>query len=133
MMIPRSLSAGTAAPPEAALTQQADAIVLPEAERVLRRAIYTAPIVNVTLPGHSKGVKFAAWSPDGKQVVTAGLDNTARIWDASSGVELQRLEGHTSEVRSASWSPDGQRSHRQPDKTIRSGMHSPRTIEAISN
>jgi WD40 repeat protein len=30
--------------------------------------------------GHESGVYHAAFSPDGKRVVTASYDNTARIW-----------------------------------------------------
>src|SRR5262249_9133553 len=37
------------------------------------------------LNGHSKPVVRAAFSGDGKRVVTASGDNTARIWDAESG------------------------------------------------
>src|SRR6516165_5544357 len=40
------------------------------------------------LNGHSKPVKTAAFSGDGKLVVTASDDNTARIWDAESGREI---------------------------------------------
>ena len=32
---------------------------------------------------------------DGKRVVTASFDNTARIWDADSGKEIALLKGHT--------------------------------------
>ena len=36
-------------------------------------------------------------------------DNTARLWDAASGQELQVLRGHEDTVRSAVFSPDGAR------------------------
>ncbi len=39
-----------------------------------------------------------AFSPDGKRVVTASDDNTARIWDAESGKEIAVFKGHTKSV-----------------------------------
>jgi hypothetical protein len=53
-------------------------------------------------------VLSAAFSPDGKRVVTASDDTTARIWDADSGTEIALLKGHTGS-ESASFSPDGKR------------------------
>ena len=38
-------------------------------------------------------VTAAAFSPDGTRIVTASQDNTARVWDATTGKELARL-GH---------------------------------------
>src|SRR6516162_5090406 len=61
------------------------------------------------LNGHSKPVKTAAFSGDGKLVVTASDDNTARIWDAGSGREIAVLKGHTDNVLSAAFSGDGKR------------------------
>ena len=49
----------------------------------------------------------AAFSPDGTRVVTTSLDNTARLWDATSGAALVTLDGHTRNVYSAGFSPDG--------------------------
>ena len=46
------------------------------------------------LKGHSEFVISAAFSGDGKRVVTASEDKTARIWDAESGKEIAVLKGH---------------------------------------
>jgi WD40 repeat protein len=61
------------------------------------------------LAGHALPVVSATFSPDGKQIVTASLDETARIWDAAGGKLLQTLKGHTCGVVSAIFSPDGKR------------------------
>jgi hypothetical protein len=62
-----------------------------------------------TLKGHSGPVLGASFSGDGRRVVTASKDNTARIWDAESGKEMAVLRGHTGDVRSAAFSGDGRR------------------------
>ncbi|HYE65089.1 MAG TPA: WD40 repeat domain-containing protein [Pyrinomonadaceae bacterium] len=58
---------------------------------------------------HSNLVLGAAFSPDGKQIVTASLDDTARVWEASTGTMVAELRGHREGegVNSASFSPDG--------------------------
>ncbi len=55
--------------------------------------------------GHTDLVRSASFSADGKYVVTVSDDNTARIWEASSGKEVRLL--HMERVRSASFSSDG--------------------------
>lgn len=60
------------------------------------------------LKGHQEWVISASFSPDGKRVVTASGDSTARVWDVS-GKQLAELKGHQEWVRSASFSPDGKR------------------------
>ena len=52
----------------------------------------------------------AAFSPDGKRIVTASQDKTARIWDAATGKPIgEPLKGHEDAVMSAAFSPDGKR------------------------
>ena len=46
-------------------------------------------------------------SPDGRRMVSASADHTARIWDALSGAQLSVLSGHNDAVFSAAFSHDG--------------------------
>jgi len=56
---------------------------------------------------HSDSVNSAAFSPDGTRVVTASRDQTARIWDARTGLPLSPPLHHDSEVVQALFRPDG--------------------------
>ena len=51
----------------------------------------------------------AVFSPDGRRVLTASEDRTARLWEADSGKLLTTFQGHTDMVKSAVFSPDGRR------------------------
>ncbi len=56
------------------------------------------------------GMLSAAFSPDGKRIVTASADKTARLWDAETGEQIGTpLKGHDDAVNSAAFSPDGKR------------------------
>jgi WD40 repeat protein len=61
------------------------------------------------LRGHTDGILFAAFSPDGTKVVTASSDHTARIWDATTGKLLTPPLRHDDAVLMAEFSPDGTR------------------------
>jgi WD40 repeat protein len=56
---------------------------------------------------HGAHVVTAMFSPDGRFVVTASDDRTARLWETATGREIRRFEGHTGFVRVATFSPDG--------------------------
>lgn len=64
--------------------------------------------LSVTLEGHTGLVASVNYSPDGRLVVTASYDDTARIWNATTGEELQQLVGHTHVLYNAEFSPDGE-------------------------
>jgi hypothetical protein len=61
----------------------------------------------VTLRGHTHKVYSAAFSPDGKWVVTASADGTAQVWHRSSGKPVAALRGHRGAVNAVAFSPDG--------------------------
>ena len=61
----------------------------------------------LVIAGHTERIRSVAFSPDGKRIVTASYDRTARVWDAATGREILQLRGHTDRLRSASFSPDG--------------------------
>lgn len=47
------------------------------------------------------------WSPDDTQLASCSLDNTVRIWQASTGAPLAVLSGHESLVKGLTWDPIG--------------------------
>jgi WD40 repeat protein len=53
-------------------------------------------------------MRWAVFSPDGKQVLTANNDGTARIWDVKTGRQLLVVSEPTGESINDAWfSPDG--------------------------
>ena len=81
---------------------------LPAAEEALHEAILSSR-VSMTLRGHSGFVQAVAFSPDGKRLATASVDQTAKVWDAERGTELLTLRGHSGSVNKVAFSPDGKR------------------------
>ena len=75
--------------------------------RALIRAAMGEYSAQQIMRGHEGPVSSAQFAPDGKWVVTASDDKTARLWDTASGKELHVLRGHEGGVRSAQFAPDG--------------------------
>jgi WD40 repeat protein len=92
---------------DAFFTADAAAIVALDSEesRIVRAADAWEPRF---LIGHTRGVWDPIFSPDGRLVVTASLDGSARIWDVQSGQELKRFL-HPDRVTFAAPSPDWSR------------------------
>jgi WD40 repeat protein/CHAT domain-containing protein len=56
--------------------------------------------------GHESLVSSAVFSPDGRQILTASRDETARLWDLQGNL-LAEFKGHEEGVYRAIFSPDG--------------------------
>lgn len=63
----------------------------------------------VVLRGHEGVVEAASFSPDGRQILTASGDGTARVWQADGAGEPVVLKGHESGINSAVFSRGGHR------------------------
>lgn len=59
--------------------------------------------------GHTSLIYVAEFSKDGKSIVTASLDGTAKLWDTNTGNMIMDFIGHSSSVKSVKFSPDEKR------------------------
>jgi WD40 repeat protein len=62
--------------------------------------------------GHTDRVVSVAFRPDGRRLITASWDGTARIWDTATGKQLHVLhenDGGARNLAAARFSPDGRR------------------------
>lgn len=59
------------------------------------------------LSGHSAALREARFTPDGRHVLTASEDSTARLWEVDNVSRIAELRGHTARVVSTAISPDG--------------------------
>ncbi len=62
--------------------------------------------VKLNLTGHSKGFLSISFSHSGKQLASAGLDGTSRVWDTESGQLISTFEYHTGALNDVKYSAD---------------------------
>ena len=72
----------------------------------IRRAMYAETAHGIGAM-HDDVVQRAAFSPDGRRIVTASFDRTARVWDAATGAAVGAPLRHEDRVLHAAFSPDG--------------------------
>jgi WD40 repeat protein/serine/threonine protein kinase len=63
--------------------------------------------VKFTLGGHVGLALGLAFSPDGGQLATGGMDKTILLWDMTTGKTIRPLRGHGGPVTNVAYSPDG--------------------------
>ena len=90
------------------------AVFTPDGERVLICAEKTMYLFNVktgelvrSFTGHTAAVVSAAFSSDGKQLLSGSDDHTMRLWDVATAKQLRVFAGHENSVKSVAFSPDG--------------------------
>ena len=59
--------------------------------------------------GHPNAVYGVAFSPDGRQLASASLDNHVKLWDVQKGELLHTLKGHGDGVYAVAYDPSGKK------------------------
>jgi WD40 repeat protein/serine/threonine protein kinase/tetratricopeptide (TPR) repeat protein len=100
-VVAQSPDAGAAARPPDRAAQQEE-----QHRRRIAAVLQSCPKLS-QLWIHEGAVNDACFSPDGKRVLTASDDGTARVWDSDTGQSRCGPLQHTSAVRRAVFSNDG--------------------------
>jgi WD40 repeat protein len=58
------------------------------------------------LSGHTDYIHKAAWSPNGKWLVSASRDRTLRVWDPITGRCHATVDSNTARIRGLVWAPE---------------------------
>ena len=79
------------------------------AERALSEIAYAPRTIKYLLEGHQRPIYAAAFSPDGKTLLTGSYDKTLILWEVATGKALRTFTGHLEGVTSVAFFPDGKR------------------------
>ena len=77
-----------------------------------RAAAADGPVLQLDTGGHMASIRSIAFTPDGRQLVSASDDKTIRVWDLASGKTVRTIRGESApgdagKVYAMALSPDG--------------------------
>ena len=77
-----------------------------------RAAAEERPVLQLDTGGHMAMIQGIAFTPDGRQLVSASDDKTIRVWDLASGKTVRTIRGESApgpagKVYAMALSPDG--------------------------
>ncbi|MFO0881118.1 MAG: WD40 repeat domain-containing protein [Gemmataceae bacterium] len=79
-----------------------------------------SPVQRKLLEGHTGAVRSVAFSPDGRQLLSGSDDQSARLWDVQTGLEIARFPNHKGWVMKVAYAPGGSlAATASTDRTIR--------------
>ncbi|MBA3954684.1 WD40 repeat domain-containing protein [Candidatus Dependentiae bacterium] len=88
----------------AEMQQRLKGKVIERCKDALHKALTIQP---KELKGHTDWIASVVFSPCGRYALTGSDDNTARLWDLTTGSTIKELKGHTECVFSVALSPCG--------------------------
>ena len=94
--------------PALAVSPDGRLVATPNQSDVCVRELGTGKIVR-TISGHKLPPLSLSFSPDGRQLASAGGEASVSVWDLATGAEINIFRGQLGGISSLSWHPDGRR------------------------
>ena len=91
-----------------ALSPDGQWVAIPSQSDILIRDVRSGDLVK-TLRGHKLPPYSMSFSPDGRQLASAGGEYSIHVWDLETGTESNVFRGQSGLISSVQWHPDGKR------------------------